>query len=68
MSAQAKLGYFEPPLTPAERAIYEASLDQGDMSVCEYVSRQGWDSPGTVSNLLQRARRKLGETGGQDSM
>lgn len=61
-AAQATLRDFEPQplddLTPAERAIYEA-VERGDMGVREYVSRQGWNSPGTASNLLQRARRKL---------
>jgi hypothetical protein len=62
-AAQATLGEYARPatfaeLTPAERDIYE-SVERGDMGVREYQRQQGWDSPGTASNLLERARRKV---------
>lgn len=46
-------------LTPAERAIYLA-VDEGDVGVREFQRQRGWSSPGTASNLLDRARRKVG--------
>jgi hypothetical protein len=48
------------PLTDAERAIYRAVVIDGE-SVRSYQRDQGWSSPGTAANLLDRARSRLGE-------
>jgi DNA-binding CsgD family transcriptional regulator len=53
-------------LTEAERDAYE-EIERGDMGVREYQRARGYSSPGTVSNLLARARGKLGE-GGDDGV
>lgn len=45
-------------LTDAEREVYEA-VEQGEYGPRGYA-RETERSPGTVSNLLRRARRKLG--------
>lgn len=65
MTRQASLGDFEPQhgpdlsvLTDAERDAYEA-VELGEKGPREYQRDQGYSSPGTVSNLLARAREKL---------
>lgn len=63
--AQTRLGDFEPDLsdlTEAEREAFEA-VDLGDLGPREYQRRAGYSSPGTVSNLLARARDKVGGRG-----
>jgi DNA-directed RNA polymerase specialized sigma24 family protein len=50
-------------LTPAERSAYLA-VERGDFGPREYQREQGYSSPGTVSNLLSRARSKVDEGGG----
>lgn len=60
MSAQASLrqfGFRDDQLTDAERDAYEA-VENGDYGVREYA-RATNRSPGTVGNLLRRARGKL---------
>lgn len=47
-------------LTTAEMGVYLAVEIYGE-GVREYQRRRGWSSPGTASNLLRRARRKLPE-------
>jgi hypothetical protein len=47
-------------LTVTEMGIYLAVEIYGE-GVREYQRRRGWSSPGTASNLLRRARRKLPE-------
>lgn len=60
MSPQAQLGDFEyPDLTDAEREVYQAVVD-GPFGVREYA-RQTDRSPGTLGNLLRRARNKRGD-------
>jgi DNA-directed RNA polymerase specialized sigma24 family protein len=60
---QARLDEYErerPPLhllTPAERDAFEA-VDMGEYGPREYA-RNTNRSPGTISNLLRRARDKL---------
>jgi DNA-directed RNA polymerase specialized sigma24 family protein len=60
---QASLGEYEQErpalhlLTPAERDAFEA-VDMGEYGPREYARNTG-RSPGTVSNLLRRARDKL---------
>jgi DNA-directed RNA polymerase specialized sigma24 family protein len=51
-------------LTEAERDAYEA-VERGEHGVREYA-RKTDRRPGTVGNLLQRAREKIGEAGGQE--
>lgn len=46
-------------LTDAEREVYEA-VEEGEYGPREYA-RKTDRVPGTVGNLLGRARRKLGE-------
>lgn len=62
MVAQASLGDFsigsDEELTDAERDAYEA-VERGRYGVREYARRTG-RSPGTVGNLLARARAKIG--------
>lgn len=53
-------------LSPTERKAYLA-VEEGDSGVREFQREQEWSSPGTVSNVLRRARRKLGENGGSDA-
>jgi len=53
------------PLTATERKAYLA-IERGDTGVREFQREHGYSSPGTVSNLLSRARNKLGiEDGGR---
>jgi len=68
MPAQASLTEFESAtspdtsqLTDAEREAYVA-VERGDCGVREFARRTG-RSPGTVGNLLARAREKLGQEG-----
>ncbi|WP_254272189.1 sigma-70 region 4 domain-containing protein [Haloarcula marina] len=59
-AAQAQLRDFEPdlsPLTEAEREVYEA-VELGGFGVREYGRHTG-RKPGTVGNLLGRARSKV---------
>lgn len=68
MSAeQANLWDFAKPdlsrLTEAEREVYEA-VEQGPYGAREYA-RYTQRSPGTVSNLLRRARNRLDTERGQ---
>ncbi|KAA9410727.1 sigma-70 family RNA polymerase sigma factor [Haloarcula hispanica] len=61
MSPQSSLFDFEPdlsPLTNAEREVYEA-VGMGQYGPREYARETG-RSPGTVGNLLRRAREKIG--------
>ncbi|WP_336358541.1 helix-turn-helix transcriptional regulator [Haloarcula sp. CGMCC 1.6347] len=60
MSPQSSLFDYEPdlsPLTDAEREVYEA-VGMGQYGPREYARKTG-RSPGTVGNLLGRAREKL---------
>lgn len=63
MNRQASLKEFETPLpdlsalTAAEQDAYEA-VTTGDFGVREYARKTG-RSPGTVGNLLARARDRL---------
>jgi DNA-binding CsgD family transcriptional regulator len=52
------LAWNDDKLTEAERDAYE-SVERGPHGVREYA-RQTERSPGTVGNLLRRARAKLG--------
>lgn len=68
MNGQATLLEFDQSpdlsqLTQAERSAWEA-IEEGDTGVREYQRLRGYSSPGTVSNLLRRARRKV--DGGTD--
>lgn len=57
---QASLRNFEQTeLTTAEREVY-AAVEQGEYGMREYARETG-RSPGTVGNLLDRARRKKNE-------
>ncbi len=61
VSPQSSLFDFEPdlsPLTDAEREVYEA-VGMGQYGPREYARETG-RSPGTVGNLLRRAREKIG--------
>lgn len=51
--------YEGDPLTAAERKVYDA-VEDGEMGVREYARAHDL-APGTVGNLLSRARGKLGE-------
>ncbi|MUV49307.1 MULTISPECIES: RNA polymerase sigma factor [unclassified Haloarcula] len=60
MSPQSSLFDYEPDLsslTDAEREVYEA-VGMGQYGPREYARKTG-RSPGTVGNLLGRAREKL---------
>jgi len=60
---QTTLGTFKDrlsTLSEAEREVYLA-VERGGYGAREYQRERGWSSPGTVSNLLRRARAKLGE-------
>jgi len=60
MTPQSSLFDYEPdlsPLTDAEREVYEA-VGMGQYGPREYARKTG-RSPGTVGNLLCRAREKL---------
>ena len=63
---QVQLTAFEGPslsdLTQAEREVYEA-VENGEYGAREYARETG-RSPGTISNLLRRAREKLDDNGG----
>ncbi|QCD65137.1 MULTISPECIES: helix-turn-helix domain-containing protein [Halomicrobium] len=61
MTYQSNLFEYEKDLSPlsdAEREVYEA-VEQDGYGVREYARKTG-RSPGTVGNLLRRARRRLG--------
>ncbi|WP_199242191.1 hypothetical protein [Halorubrum sp. SD626R] len=49
-----------PYLTDKQRDAY-LRCDLGDMGVREYQRKQGYSSPGTVSNRLRKAREKVAE-------
>jgi len=58
---QLQLDEFEPDLSDlseAERDAYEA-VRLGDLGPREFQRDRGYSSPGTVSNLLARAERKI---------
>ncbi|WP_420182139.1 helix-turn-helix transcriptional regulator [Haloarcula sp. KBTZ06] len=60
MTPQSSLFDYEPdlsPLTDAEREVYEA-VGMGQYGPREYARKTG-RSPGTVGNLLRRAREKV---------
>lgn len=61
MTPQLGLDQFKPDptedLTPAERDVWEAVVN-GDHGVREYA-RESNRAPGTVGNLLRRARKKM---------
>jgi len=62
---QSSLFYFEEnlsELTEAEREVYQA-VEQDGIGPREYARKTG-RSPGTVGNLLARARRKVGGEAG----
>ncbi|GGN92760.1 helix-turn-helix transcriptional regulator [Haloarcula pellucida] len=64
MSPQSSLYDFEPdlsPLTEAEREVFEA-VGMGQYGPREYARETG-RAPGTVGNLLRRAREKVEVTG-----
>lgn len=59
-----EFGRYDPDLSvlsETEREVYEAVV-QGDYGAREFRREKGWSSPGTVSNLLRRARQKLDDT------
>lgn len=60
MSAQTAVSDWcgLPNLTPAERSAYVA-IERGEFGVREYA-RETNRAPGTVGNLLARARAKMG--------
>ncbi|GGM40281.1 helix-turn-helix transcriptional regulator [Haloarcula argentinensis] len=63
MSPQSSLFDYEPDLsqlTDAEREVYEA-VGMGRYGPRGYARETG-RSPGTVGNLLRRAREKVGVT------
>ena len=62
MTGQPTLYRFDGRLTDAEREVYDA-VDQGEYGPREYA-RATDRSPGTVGNLLSRARNKIDENGG----
>lgn len=55
------VGPSREELTPAERDVFEA-VDEGPYGAREYA-RETNRSPGTISNLLRRARDKISEGG-----
>ena len=60
MSPQSSLFDYEPDLsvlTDAEREVYEA-VGMGQYGPREYARETDW-APGTVGNLLRRAREKI---------
>ncbi|WP_135363564.1 sigma factor-like helix-turn-helix DNA-binding protein [Halosimplex halophilum] len=60
MTFQSSLFHYEEDLSAlseAEREVYEA-VEQDGYGMREYA-RKTWRSPGTVGNLLRRARRRL---------
>jgi len=63
---QSSLFHFEADLiglSDAQREVFEA-VEQDGYGVREYARKTG-RSPGTVGNLLRRARQRLDEDGGQ---
>ena len=68
MSAQQSLFDYErerpdlSPLTEAEQEVYQA-VEHGEYGVREYARRTD-RQPGTVGNLLARAREKVNNGGG----
>ena len=65
MTFQSSLFHFEEDLSAlsdAERDVYQA-IEQDGYGVREYARKTG-RSPGTIGNLLQRARGKLGGEAG----
>ena len=67
VAAQASLSDYQPDLSvlsEAEREVYRA-VEWGHYGPREYARRTG-RAPGTVGNLLARARQKLDEDGGTD--
>ncbi|NLV08823.1 MULTISPECIES: sigma factor-like helix-turn-helix DNA-binding protein [Halomicrobium] len=61
MRYQSSLFEYEEDLSPlsdAQQEVYEA-VEQDGFGVREYARKTG-RSPGTVGNLLRRARRRLG--------
>ena len=61
MTYQSSLFEYEEDLSAlseAQREVYEAVVQDG-YGMREYARKTG-RSPGTVGNLLQRARRRLG--------
>ncbi|MFC7057994.1 RNA polymerase sigma factor [Halovenus salina] len=65
MTFQSSLFHFErnlSELTEAEREVYEA-VEQDGIGPREYARKTG-RSPGTVGNLLARARQKVGGEAG----
>jgi len=69
VTCQSSLFHYETDLaglSEAEREVYEA-IKQDDYGVREYARKTG-RSPGTVGNLLQRAReKKAGSEPGEGS-
>jgi DNA-binding CsgD family transcriptional regulator len=68
MPKQASLKRFErqseptADLSDAEREVWD-QVENGPYGPREYLAkRDGWNSPGTVSNLLRRAREKMEAT------
>jgi len=62
---QSSLFHFEEDLsalTDAEREVYQA-VEQDGIGPREYARKTG-RSPGTVGNLLSRARQKVGGEAG----
>lgn len=60
MTYQSSLFHYEEDLSTlsdAQREVYEA-VEQDDYGMREYARKTG-RSPGTVGNLLRRARRRL---------
>ena len=65
MTFQSSLFHYEEDLSPlsdAEQEVYEA-IEQDGFGVREYARKTG-RAPGTVGNLLRRARRKTGGESG----
>ncbi|WP_436934088.1 RNA polymerase sigma factor [Halovenus marina] len=65
MSYQSSLFHYEADpsqLTEAEREVYEA-VEQDSYGMREFARKTG-RSPGTVGNLLTRARQKVGGEAG----
>lgn len=61
MTYQSSLFHYEADLSglsSSEREVFEA-IEQDGYGVREYARKTG-RSPGTVGNLLSRARRKVG--------
>ena len=66
MPYQSSLFHYEVDLSDlpdSEREVFEA-VEQDGYGVREYARKTG-RAPGTVGNLLRRARRRLDQDGGQ---